>query len=510
MLLGTGIILISILSACNSTVSHQHIQARITDAASEEPLPHRYNTCFPTLGSTSPSALPSPTSSLAPTSSVVPSPSPAADPSSTVLAAANSFMSAFPTGDFASQWQELDPVAMEQWPSAAARTAMLQAKFPIGSIAGYSLGTPQPNAAWTSSETLTNVQGLWSVPVHLTFTHPAQLRPANAASLYASLVLDIRVTTTGAAIVGEGPASQDAPVLLPAALPASHPLHVPILMYHNIAPPPSPSWYPSFYAYRLDASLTVSPGQFAQEMEWFSANGFHAISLARLVDAVLYGLPLPSRPFVITFDDGRSGPWTYAVPILQRYGMTATFFITTSLIGIEVPGHAYLTWQDVSSLNTDGFWIEDHTLKDNVSFWYGNPSTVAAIITQSTAAITSHIASYPQFIAYTGMWPYPSPATAGPLTPRVFSLVSQDNYIGGVIDSSENSNVVTSANLLYLPRIRVNPNEALSTFAHSLGTAAGIPIPFTSIPHTGPLVASGSASHVLPTATPRTCTTGWN
>ncbi|MGC8461066.1 MAG: polysaccharide deacetylase family protein [Candidatus Dormibacteria bacterium] len=418
-------------------------------------------------------------------------------------------MSPFTTGNFASEWQYLDPVAMAQWPSAGARTAMLAAKFPAGSVAGYTLGTPQPNASWVSRESLTTVSGLWAVPVKLTFTNPGQLHPANVASLYDSLTLDIKLAPSGATIVGEGPASPDAPVILPAVLPTPHPLHVPILMYHNIAPPPSPSWYPSAYAYRLDASLTVSPGQFAQEMDWFSANGFHAISLTRLVDAILYQLPLPPRPVVITFDDGRSGPWTYAVPTLQKYGMTATFFISTELIGIEVPGHAYLTWPEETALNASGFWIEDHTLKDNVSFWYGSHSTVAAIIDQSTAAITSHIPAYPQFIAYTGMWPYPSPASNGPLTPPVFALVAQNNYVGGVIDSSQNSNVVSSTNLLYLPRIRVNPNEALSTFAHSLGTAAGIPIPFTSMPHTGTLVSTSLQPAQPPTA-PKVCTTGWS
>ncbi len=418
-------------------------------------------------------------------------------------------MSSFTTGNFASQWQFLDPEAAAQWPGVAARTAMLDAKFPAGSIAGYTLGTPQPNATWVNRETLATASGLWAVPVTLTFTHPTLLHPADIPSLYAVLNLEIRLGASGASVVGEGPASPDAPIILPAALPAPHPLHVPILMYHNIAPPPSPSWYSSAYAYRLDASLTVSPGQFAQEMGWFSENGFHAISLTRLLDAILYQLPLPSRPVVITFDDGRSGPFTYAVPILKQYGMTATFFITTQLIGIEVPGHAYLTWPAVSALNSEGFWIEDHTLKDNVSFWYGNRATVAAIIAQSTAAIVSHITIHPQFIAYTGMWPYASPATAGPLTPPVFSLVSTYGYVGGVIDSSENSNVVSSTNPLYLPRIRVNPNEALSTFVHSLGTAAGIPIPFTSAPHTGVLVPA--AAHTpMPPATPRTCTTGWS
>ncbi len=42
---------------------------------------------------------------------------------------------------------------------------------------------------------------------------------------------------------------------------------------------------------------------------------------------------LPDNSVFITFDDGYENNFTHAFPILQRYGVTAAFFLTTDLIG---------------------------------------------------------------------------------------------------------------------------------------------------------------------------------
>lgn len=41
---------------------------------------------------------------------------------------------------------------------------------------------------------------------------------------------------------------------------------------------------------------------------------------------------LPSRPLCITFDDGYADNFTNALPILQRHGMTATFFVASGFL----------------------------------------------------------------------------------------------------------------------------------------------------------------------------------
>src|SRR6185503_4715695 len=51
---------------------------------------------------------------------------------------------------------------------------------------------------------------------------------------------------------------------------------------------------------------------------------------------------LPSRPILITFDDGQLDSYRYADPILRRYGFRATMFVITDPVDKKNP--YYLRW----------------------------------------------------------------------------------------------------------------------------------------------------------------------
>src|SRR5438309_11463266 len=72
---------------------------------------------------------------------------------------------------------------------------------------------------------------------------------------------------------------------------------VPILMYHAVADAPARA------AYRL----SVTPTAFAEQMGLLAARGCTPIGTRRLAAAWRYDRPLPSRPVLITFDDGYAG-----------------------------------------------------------------------------------------------------------------------------------------------------------------------------------------------------------
>lgn len=212
---------------------------------------------------------------------------------------------------------------------------MLQAKFAGVTIAGVTIGAPTPGASWTSHEnTQRAVAKVWRVPVSVTFAGADQLRPGGVADAYQGLALYLTVPEphAPALVVGEGPASIDAPVLVPAH-PADVQVNVPILMYHRVGPYPSRAAWTSDYGYQIEYGLTVSPEQFAAEMDYLAAQHDTPISPTRLADTLLYGLPLPPHPVMLTFDDGRQSPWTYAVPVLRRYGFTAAFFVCSDFVG---------------------------------------------------------------------------------------------------------------------------------------------------------------------------------
>lgn len=119
---------------------------------------------------------------------------------------------------------------------------------------------------------------------------------------------------------------------------------VPVLMYHVIAPGPN--------------SLYVPPAELEAQLSLLASHGFETISLAQLAAHFDHGVSLPERPVVLTFDDGYVSAYTAALPLLQQYGMTATFFIITDLVGQA----GYVSWEQVAELAAAGMEIGAHTI----------------------------------------------------------------------------------------------------------------------------------------------------
>jgi peptidoglycan/xylan/chitin deacetylase (PgdA/CDA1 family) len=70
--------------------------------------------------------------------------------------------------------------------------------------------------------------------------------------------------------------------------------------------------------------------------------------------------PIPEKLVVLTFDDSVKSHFTVVRPILLKYGLGATFFITE---GFDFPTNKndYMTWEQIEQLHVDGFEIGNHT-----------------------------------------------------------------------------------------------------------------------------------------------------
>jgi peptidoglycan/xylan/chitin deacetylase (PgdA/CDA1 family) len=86
---------------------------------------------------------------------------------------------------------------------------------------------------------------------------------------------------------------------------------VPILVYHELGKPPASEPYPGLY---------VSDTAFVAEMEWLHQHGYTAVTLDEVMSAWYHGGTLPTRPIVITFDNGYVPQATFAPAVLSRYG----------------------------------------------------------------------------------------------------------------------------------------------------------------------------------------------
>jgi len=129
-------------------------------------------------------------------------------------------------------------------------------------------------------------------------------------------------------------------------------LELPILMYHYIRTPPSAR------SDLVGYNLSVAPAVFAAQMDWLSDNGYHTVTFN---DVRLYWQrvqPLPSKPVIITLDDGYRDLYSAAFPILAAHNFTAVAYIVTGFIGLK----GYVTVDQIKQMDQYGFEIGAHTV----------------------------------------------------------------------------------------------------------------------------------------------------
>lgn len=99
---------------------------------------------------------------------------------------------------------------------------------------------------------------------------------------------------------------------------------IPILLYHSVDVSSSPRF----------RRWSVQPERFAAHLAHLREMGYTSLTVSEYVAARhAPDRSWPSRPVVITFDDGFADFHTYALPLLQRFGFTATWYVVTDHIG---------------------------------------------------------------------------------------------------------------------------------------------------------------------------------
>ncbi|MGG7035945.1 MAG: polysaccharide deacetylase family protein [Flavobacterium sp.] len=93
---------------------------------------------------------------------------------------------------------------------------------------------------------------------------------------------------------------------------------LPILMYHNVSA-----------VENAGKGLTVFADKLEAQFRYLAENGFTTFHFSELEKEV----SIPKKSIVITFDDVTENQLIYAVPLLQKYNLKATFFIPFAYIG---------------------------------------------------------------------------------------------------------------------------------------------------------------------------------
>ena len=104
-------------------------------------------------------------------------------------------------------------------------------------------------------------------------------------------------------------------------------------------------------------AYSVSPENFALQMKTLHNNGYTTITPDQLKDFYTAKKPLPEKPVMITFDDGRKEQYTIAAGIMEKYNFNGVYFIMTVSLGKKL----FMTRDDVRALSDKGHIIGSHT-----------------------------------------------------------------------------------------------------------------------------------------------------
>lgn len=128
----------------------------------------------------------------------------------------------------------------------------------------------------------------------------------------------------------------------------------PVLMYHGVGRVTEDPFH-----------LFVSPERLAEQMRTLRVLGLRGVSLGELGDAAARG---EADGLVgLTFDDGYRDVRTWAAPVLERHGFTATMFAVSGLLGGEnvwdpPPRRPLMTGADLRELMALGWEIGSHSV----------------------------------------------------------------------------------------------------------------------------------------------------
>jgi hypothetical protein len=110
--------------------------------------------------------------------------------------------------------------------------------------------------------------------------------------------------------------------------------------------------------------------------------------------------------------------------------------------------------------------VEDHTVNDAVDLFFASTATLFKL-TDRTKTVLENLTGDPvQFIAYSGIWPWPTASQGASHEASLFATLAGYGYVGGVLDVRVNSAADSSAMLWQLPRVRIGLLTTPAWFAH--------------------------------------------
>jgi peptidoglycan/xylan/chitin deacetylase (PgdA/CDA1 family) len=221
---------------------------------------------------------------------------------------------------------------------------------------------------------------------------------------------------------------------------------VPILMYHVIG---------YVKASTPNQELWVSPSTFSATMRALDRAGYHGVTLQRVWDSWHGDAELPSKPVVISFDDGYYGQYRNARPTLLRHGWPGV--LNLKLGNLADMGGV----RNIKRMAAEGWEIDDHTIT------HPDLTTVSASQLRYEVA-TSRSRFRRLFGVPANFFCYP----AGRFDPAVIDEVRRAGFKGATTTAF---GFARPSDTYTLARVRVNRSDGVDGVLRNLRTLGAHP-----------------------------------
>jgi peptidoglycan/xylan/chitin deacetylase (PgdA/CDA1 family) len=252
--------------------------------------------------------------------------------------------------------------------------------------------------------------------------------------------------SAGARKSGGSRAPKARPKTHPKIVSGPHHSPVPILMYHVVSSPQPGAPYPDLY--------TPKP-VFSAQMKALAHRGYHGVTLGQVYDYWKRGYALPSKPIVISFDDGYLSHYTKAMPVLKALGWPGVLNLEVDNVR---PGD--LTASQVRGLIAAGWEVDSHTVT-HPDLRTVSDSQLRHELSGSRAYLKKHFGVPANFFCY----------PAGRYDSRVESAVKAAGYRAA---TTTQPGYASPKSLFTLNRIRVDGADGVSGLLRDLANPSSL------------------------------------
>ncbi len=186
-----------------------------------------------------------------------------------------------------------------------------------------------PSATATASTTQTPFQAMTNTPIIV----PPSSTPTSTDT----------PSPTNTLVPTDTPIPTDTPTL--EFIPSGH-VTAPILLYHHVSDEGAGNRY------------FVTVETFRAQMEALRQWGYTSITVSDLAEVLINGGELPSKPVVITFDDGNLDIYQNAFPIMRELGYVGTAYIVAN----RLQSKYFVDVEQIQEMADDGWEIGSHSM----------------------------------------------------------------------------------------------------------------------------------------------------